>query len=89
MHVAHPYANFLEALKQIGSTEAEQARVLGIPIRTLRNYKSPRRMPFQIKRLMETPSVMHALAADAEALAAQKTVPADQPTTPDSVGEGA
>ncbi len=57
---------FTKALLTFGTTDEERAEVLGIPLRTFKDYKAGR-LPMGVRRLM-VPNLLVALAADAETL---------------------
>ena len=85
------FPNFHQQVIRSGKSIKERATVLGLTTRQVFNWQT-KGPPKRLQKM--SPAVLRAIAddleaADAEALAAQKTVPADQPTTPDSVGEGA
>lgn len=77
-----------QAIIRLGPTDAARAQKLGMSRRTTFEWRTGK-IPRPIRQLMENLDLARAVVADAEALAAQKTVPADQPTTTGSVGEGA
>jgi hypothetical protein len=57
---------FREALLELGNNDAERARALGCSVRTIVRLRAAD-LPEPTERLMQQPSLLRALAADAEA----------------------
>jgi transcriptional regulator with XRE-family HTH domain len=57
--------NFQQALKELGPTDRERAERLGVTIRTITRYKREEILP-NTERLLTIPTMLRALAADAE-----------------------
>lgn len=55
--------HFWAAVEQLASTEAEQARALGLSERSFRYWK--RQLPRHLLRIVERPDIAAALAQDA------------------------
>jgi hypothetical protein len=59
-------SEFTKALNALGTTDQERAQALGMSRVTLIEWKSGR-LPIQIKRLLDQPQLIVALATDAQA----------------------